>query len=120
MNPKTPAELQLEVLKKLKEQRGSKPPRPSRSAAPAKAAGLLSLEPRRVRSGRRIPLSEAAWSKLKEGALAPGTLKINHELGDWVVELLLGLPSELRSLAPEAKQEFFEKVKAWAASRWVK
>lgn len=119
MNPKTAAEQQLEVLKKLKEQKGSKP-RLSRSAAPAKAAPGLSLEPLRKRPGRRIPLSEAAWTRLRQEAMLPGKLKINQELGDWVVELLLGLPPELRSLAPEGKQEFFDKVKAWAASRWVK
>lgn len=123
MNPKTPAEQQLEHLKKLKAQQGSRPARPPRAVASAAAAaepGGLKIKVLRKKAQRRIPLSEPGWRQLKEQGIETGLLKLNQGLGDWAVELLLNLPAGLQNLAPEAKQELFAKIKDWAASRGMK
>ena len=95
MSTKTAAELQLEFLKKLKEQQKSAPsrPRPDGSTVPKSPEKSLSIRELKRRpsskSGRRIPLSEAAWRKLKEEGINTGKLKWNQALGDRAVELLL-------------------------------
>lgn len=97
MSGKTPAELQLEFLKKLKEQQQSAgpKPRPRQASESVSSSQPFSLSASRTkrrapRSGaRKIPLSEASWKLLKEQGIDTGKLKFNQALGDKAVELLL-------------------------------
>ena len=128
MNAKTPAELQLEFLKKLKEQQKAAPAkprpqaRPGAEAAPSETRAMeLGASKRRAKknSRRGIPVSENGWRLLREASIAGRKFKLNQALGDWAVELLLGLPFEIQSLSDEAKRELFEKIKSWSGSRGV-
>jgi hypothetical protein len=142
VSAKTPAEQQLEFLKRLKEQQkqgrgkggnaqatafakahtaSAEPAQgpASRGAGSGGAAeGMLRLaKARKTRGGRNIPLSAKAWDALREQALKPGVLKLNQDLGDWAVELLLKLPSELRGLPEAAKADLFFKIRTWLQER---
>ena len=118
MNAKTPAEQQLEFLKKLKEQQQhAKPPaRRSSLAEPEnKKAAYGELGPskkKKPRKGAALPLSREAWARLRDEGVKTGILKLNQDLGDWAVELLLSLPLELRTLSPDARQALFSKLRS--------
>jgi hypothetical protein len=126
VNSKTPAEQQLDILKRLKAQQklGRATPRslPVAASAPS-SPDAAAAAPRSIRAarkhvaGHRIPLSAKAWESLRRQALSQGTLKLNQDLGDWVVELLLNLPPELRSLPEAAREDLFRKVRTWLQER---
>jgi hypothetical protein len=52
--------------------------------------------------------------------LEKGRYKLNKQLGEWAVELLLSLPEGLQNFSPEAKAELFARIREWAGSRGVK
>jgi hypothetical protein len=141
MTAKTAAQQQLDFLKKLKEQQrspGAKARAPQQSQttqqdtqtqrltqvrAAASSAGRVGggqagrAGARGKSVARRIPLSAKAWSELKTGGLDRGLLKLNQELGDWAVTLLLNMPQGLKTLPESVRAEVFEKVRAWAQER---
>ena len=120
MNAKTAAEQQLEFLKKLKAQQKAAKPSSRRLKSQGSQAGKsmgLNIVPTRKKGQRRIPMSESAWLRLREEGFQGGKLKLNKALGDWAVELLLGVPMAAQSLSSEAKRELFAKIHDWALSR---
>lgn len=126
MSVKTAAELQLEYLKKLKEQMEKGAPRPKAarreesSNAPV-AAPSMSLSagksPRKKKATPSLPLSAAAWKRLREEGFKKGQLKRGRELGDWAVELLLSIPYGLKDLSDESRAELFAKIRDWSNPR---
>ena len=123
MTAKTAAELQLEFLKKLKEQQSGLAPRKRLQAAAR--AGKLSSAVQSLRASRKapaskarkIPLSGPAWRLLKSQAIDNGRYQVNQSLGDWIVELLLNLPEGFKSLSPVQRAEVFQKVKEWVEAK---
>lgn len=140
MRPKTPAELQLEALRKMKEEAALAPrrarPRPEaasddvapsipRQAVPSKApafeiveAAPRSPKPRAKRGANHTLLvSEEMWQRLRERERMNKEFKGKAELGDWAAELLLALPKNSHRLNEEARQELFARMAAWARAR---
>jgi hypothetical protein len=130
MSSKTPAEQQLEFLKKLKEQQKSGKLNPgaallvqrrdgSASSTSFRLTKQLKPESKKKRSPA-LPLSSDAWKRLRDEAIKNGKLRLNKGLGDWAVELLLGMPAEMATLSPELKKELFLKIQDWVQLRSMK
>jgi hypothetical protein len=126
MSVKTAAELQLEYLKKLKEQmeKGSPRPRAARrdesatAPLPSQAMSLSAAKlPKKKKTMPSLPLSVAAWKRLREEGFKKGQLKRGRELGDWAVELLLSIPYGLKDLSEESRAELFAKIRDWSNPR---
>jgi hypothetical protein len=130
MSFKTPAEQQLEFLKKLKEQKdGTKRPAPSAHPAVKKEASAapapLSLKPapdsnRRKKPQRALVMSEEVWQRFKKEALESGKYRQGKALGDWAAALLMHLPAGLAEAPADAQRELFEKLSEWCVSRGIK
>jgi hypothetical protein len=122
MTVKTAAQVQLEFLKKLKEQAGSssRPRTGSVEAGQGPGTSMAASNPKGRKSRRppshSIPLSAKAWESFKQEGLQSGKFKVNQALGDYLVRLLLKLPEELQGMPPEAQEELFEKVRDWVKS----
>ena len=112
MSSKTAAELQMEFLKKLKEQQknGKAPKALPASARPgkkrAKAPGLS--------------VSAASWKRLRDEFEKRGLNPRNKRYGDWAVELLLGLPTGSEALSQGQKEELFLRIRDWFESQGAK
>ena len=119
MNSKTPAEQQLEYLKKLRDQK--KPGRATAKAAtgigeaqvgqarPRKAAGKM----RRGRARYKLPVSASTWKRLQAAAKSDKNFKPGLALGNWAVELVLNLPPGLRKPPVSGREELFRKIREW-------
>lgn len=129
MTIKTPAEIQIEFLKKLKAEqksgKGGRLPKVNLSAAtPTKLDWQLSPFPnrgkRRKTQGYSLSVSKPAWLQLQEGLKKSRlSLKERRRLGDWAVELILAFPS-VESMNQEMKVELFQRIREWSTSRGLK
>jgi hypothetical protein len=139
MTLKTPAELQMEELKRLKASAGKRPVPPPRrvespvSTGPAalrpKSTGILpgaagaggyELSEKKGKPEPALPVSRELYRRLLAKQKESKAFKRKRDMGDWAAELLLGLPFEMHRLSPEAKADFFSKMKEWAATRGLK
>jgi hypothetical protein len=132
MTAKTPAEIQIEFLKKLKaEQKSGKSARQNKvrarelAAVPDPTLQWRLSASRTQKKGRRfqphhLSVSQAAWQRLQERLKQAGlSLKARRQLGDWAVELLLAFPLA-DSLSPEVKSDLFQRIGEWKAARGLK
>jgi hypothetical protein len=133
---RTPAELQIEALRQLKQGQARRPPPAKPPQAPVAAAGAsavpspaarpafeLSEQPAPAtlkRRGPELPLSPALWRRLRERQREHREFKRRRDMGDWAAELLLALPPGCAALAPEARTELFNRMREWAEARGLR
>ena len=116
MSAKTPAEQQLEFLKKFRDQQRSGKLKPGPEGLAALAVTPTGLQsPKKRRRGHGLPLGRQAWQRLRLEGVKSGRLKWNRALGDWAVELLLNMPPEMAAWSAQTKQELFAKIQEWSA-----
>jgi hypothetical protein len=138
MKTRTPAELQMEELRRLRETlAGRKPaavprpkvpaptgpeaPRPSATSSGTVLTGLEISEASKVKkSGPSLPVSKALYRQLLERQRIARAFKRRRDMGDWAAELLLALPFEAHKLSPEAKAELFKRMQEWAQARGLR
>lgn len=133
---RTPAEEQMEELRRLRETvTKRKPVAPAKASAavtPATRAlppvhgstgsGALSFElaeaqPKKKKEGPSLALSADLYRRVMERQRAQRSFKRRKDLGDWAAELVLALPFDAHKLSPEAKAELFKRMQEWAAAR---
>ncbi len=136
MKSRTPAEQQMEELRRMR-LTASKPravaPKINRSSADASdpklvnapsipspfAGGFELSEPlaKKQKLGPSLPLSPEIYSQIVKRQRAERSFKRRKDMGDWAAELMLALPFEAHRLSPEARQELFSRMQAWARAR---
>ena len=136
---RTPAEEQMEELRRLRETVGKRKPvspAPQRSASPgtahsdrplnaAPSAGPQSFElseaqPKKKKEGPSLALSKELYRQLLERQRAQRSFKRRKDLGDWAAELVLALPLDAHKLSADAKGELFKRMQEWAAARGLR
>ena len=127
---RTPAELQMEALRQLKQtQNRRKPlaaPKAIATAEPqARLATAFELTERTVstapkRKAPSLSLSPALWRALRERQSEHQEFKSRREMGDWAAELVLALPPHSHKLNPAAKEELRRKMREWAGARGLR
>src|SRR5689334_4270244 len=130
MNAKTPAEIQMELLRRLKEEASQKPGKPVRAAAPSspRPAGFeVDQAPKRTRKAAArtktaaLPMGKAAWEKLRAKFSDPGqAFRPGKGLGDLAAQLLLELPREAGKWSEAERQNLAEMVRQWCDNRYRK
>ena len=85
MNNKTPAELQMDFLRKLKDQQKKKNP----SQHVAKRSKKAKKTKRRPRV---LHLPAAAWAQLAEALASRGISPTDKRVSTWAAELLISVP----------------------------
>ncbi len=122
MNSKTPAELQVEMLRKLKQQQSSRPPKPV-EARTAAAKPAFEVKPAKAKSRRRrvaslsLPLNKKTWEALKAKF---GISRPSKAMGELAAQLLLALPKESLSSEPAMHRELTKALRDWCDSRYMK
>lgn len=131
---RTPAEEQMEELRRLREGLSKRKPvpvarptavGPARPAsagpvAPATSMGAYELvEPvvKRKKADPSLVVSRELYRKLMERQRAQRSFKRRKDLGNWAAELALALPFEAHKLSAEAKAELFSRMQEWARAR---
>lgn len=137
---RTPAEEQMEELRRLRETVTKRKPVAPRSAlapsSPAKAAlatvpgstsagaqgfELSEAQPKKKKKdGPSLVLSAELYRSLLERQRAQRSFKRRKDLGNWAAELVLALPLDAHKLSPEAKAELFKRMQEWAAARGLR
>jgi hypothetical protein len=135
MKPRTPAEQQMEELRRLRETLSkrrptaptkpkaavadSRPPAPKAPSGGAAALGGLEISEvaKAKKTGPSLALSPALYRQLLERQRLGRAFKRRRDMGDWAAELLLALPFEAHKLSPEAKAELFKRMQEWARAR---
>lgn len=126
---RTPAELQMDALRQLKQTQSRRKPAPAPKAAtapesPAKVSTVFELtEKQPVAAKRKAPaltLSPALWRRLRERQREHQEFKRRREMGDWAAELLLALPPHSHKLNAAAKEELWRKMREWAGARGLR
>ena len=112
MSKRTPAEQQMEELRRLRESGGK-----AKLPAPPASKFELSESPRKKKAVPSLTLSPALYRRLLERQKADPSFRRKRDMGDWAAELLLALPFEAHRLSPEAKAELFQRMQAWAKAR---
>jgi len=108
--PKTTAEQQIEMLKRMKESHL----RP----AGAKEAGSKAVP--RVKPMRSLPVGREIWKRLQDRQTSTREFRSKKEMGEWAARLLLALPARAHGLDPEARDDLFRSMREWCASRGLK
>lgn len=108
---KTPAELQIELLRRLKE---GKTPR--QSASSPREARDERARPGRGPSHAGLAISPALWRKLVARQRELKEFKNRRDMGDWAADLLLALPAYSRPADTAARESFLARLALWAAS----
>jgi hypothetical protein len=132
---RTPAELQMEALRQLKQTQSRRPavappkarpaesaPRTDATAAPPNGFELSergATAPAK-KAGPALPLSPELWRRLRERQREHHEFRRRREMGDWAAELLLALPPEAHKLSTAAKQELWRKMREWAEARGLR
>jgi hypothetical protein len=106
--PKTTAEQQIEMLKRMKEAQL----RPGG----AKAAKAVP----RVRPVRSLPVGRETWRRLQDRQASTREFRGRKEMGEWAACLLLALPSRAHTLDSAAREELFRTMREWCALRGLK
>jgi hypothetical protein len=108
MSKPTPAELQMEELRRLRaglaKAKAPRPPRPRAQAG-------------KENGGAALPLSADLYRELLARQKAEKAFRSRRDMGNWAAELLLALPLATHRLSPEAKAELFQRMQAWAKAR---
>ena len=118
MNPKTPAEQQIEFLKKLKQSGGAKSKSQALNASPASAP---KIKRKKSKSGvNGLFFSPEAQRHLQAIIKSQSQHLAPDLLGLWVVELLSKIPMELALANESHKIEFFGIVQDWCRQRGIK
>jgi hypothetical protein len=131
---RTPAEEQMEELRRLREglakrkpvtaarTTSSAQPRQTSSSQPAPATSMGAyelVEPvvKRKKEDPSLAVSRELYRKLMERQRAGRSFKRRKDLGNWAAELALALPFEAHKLSPDAKAELFARMQEWARAR---
>jgi hypothetical protein len=130
-SPRTAAEQQIELLRRLKAQQAKR--RPAPIPVPTKIETELAAPPTRPESGFEIhekgsvttarklgpslPLSRPQWQRLRERQRVHREFRNRREMGDWAAELLLALPPGVFGLGDAARRDLLEAMRGWARSR---
>ena len=129
MKPSTPAEQQMDELRRLRETLSKRKPAPAAlpkapvAAAAATSAGgfeLAEAAPKKKKEGPSLALSPEIYRKLLERQRQQRSFKRRRDMGDWAAELLLALPFEAHRLSADAKAELFQRMQAWAEARGLR
>src|SRR5580658_5647466 len=108
--PKTTAEQQIEMLKRMKETHL----RPDA----AKAAGTRAIP--RVKAVRSLPLGREIWKRLQDRQTSTREFRSKKEMGEWAARLLLALPARAHTLDAAAREDLFRSMREWCALRGLK
>jgi len=120
MTGKTPAELQIEFLKKLKQGGASKAKPEIRSQASTPGSRLKSSRKKKRLGPGGLYFSPEAERHLQAILRSQSQELAPELLGQWVVELLSKIPLEL-ALSGEAQRiEFFGLIQDWCRKRGIK
>jgi hypothetical protein len=134
---RTPAELQIEALRQLKQSQARRPaaakaPKPAAPVPSSSAPGMpnsrkagfeLSEQatPTPIKSlGPTLPLSPEIWRRLRERQREHREFKRRRDMGDWAAELLLALPPGSAALNQEARAELLARMREWAEARGLR
>lgn len=123
MNYKTPAELQMELLRKLKQQQSSSPPRPPAAAQQDSTPSTLAerrKSPKKRSKTPALPVSRAQWERLRDRFTSGGTFRPGLAWGDFAAEFLLTLPDDPAKMETTLKRELLVLIKNWCDSRYNK
>jgi hypothetical protein len=119
MKARTPAEQQMEELRRMRETLAKRRP-----TEPGKAKPAGGLDPSGTREaskskkpGPSLALGKALYRQLLERQRKDKAFKRRRDMGDWAAQLLLALPSEAHKLSPEAKADLFKRMQEWAQAR---
>ena len=119
MSNKTAAELQMDFLKKLREEQKKKSPG-RQGFSVQKRSTRVKKTKKAKRRARALSMPAKAWERLSAGLAAQGISPIDKRLGPWAVELLISIPISLMDANEELKLEIFRKVSEWSGSRGIK
>jgi hypothetical protein len=108
--PKTTAEQQIELLKRMKESHL----RPDA----AKAAGAKAIP--RVKPARSLPVGRELWKRLQDRQASTREFRSKKEMGEWAARLLLALPARAHALDAAAREDLFRSMREWCATRGLK
>jgi hypothetical protein len=127
---KTPAEMQLEALRQLKQTQARRKPTPAPApkaptpAAPPATGVSFELSEQGAappkKKGPALALSASQWKRLRERQREHKEFRRRKDMGDWAAELLLALPPGVAALSPAAKEELFRKMRDWAEARGLR
>jgi hypothetical protein len=134
---RTPAELQIEALRQLKQSQARRPV-PVKAAKPDGGAASIPVVPRQSpskpgfelheqapptpikRLGPSLPLSPESWRRLRERQREHREFKRRRDMGDWAARLLLALPPGTAGLPEEARAELLSRMRTWAEARGLR
>lgn len=133
---RTPAEEQMEELRRLREGLSKRKPaaaartpaplapRPAGNSltAPSSANGYELVEPakKKKKGDPSLAVSKALYRQLIERQRSQRSFKRRRDLGDWAAELVLALPFDAHKLSKEAKAELFIRMQEWAQARGLR
>ena len=141
MAKKTPAELQIEMLKQLRKGGNTPPPKKktvsSKDAKTPKVKKISAVKsPPRGKgdfelsvvskavdksTGKellpRIKVNSRRLSALKKRLKTAKEVKTSTEAWEWALELLQGTPLAAAGLSPQAKEDLFKEIKDWLRQR---
>jgi hypothetical protein len=136
MSGKTAAELQMEFLKKLKEQQqsGKAPKAPIASKPGADEAGPqiwskqslnpYQKEPKKRLAGKKgkrsLAFQAKSWERLSKALEAQGFKLSDKRVSLWVVDLLSSIPMAVEQVPEELKADFFASVAEWCQRHGIK
>lgn len=119
---KTPAEEQIELLKRMKEGRAKAPESAlAKVPAPAPAAPApRPAAPKRPAAAKPHALNVDAktWGRLEERRKAE--FKDTRRLAAWAARLVLALPVGVAALPEEAQEELFREMRRWAEGKGLR
>jgi hypothetical protein len=119
----TPAERQIELLKRLKaappsaDAEGVQAEPEDAGAAPTEAPEETRGAPPSGPLPRALPVSEVAWRRLVARQRASREFGKLAELGEWAAELVLALPPGASRMSKAEKSELFRRMAQWCEGK---